>query len=225
MSALSSPSPLRRDSGGPAAKVNERRGAGRIEQSPRDLRREGVGGKPSDARRKGTRRGSSDGHSAITEGGAHRGPAASDGFDASDGCDQETTLELEASRRVVPTWRPPRFADDDEDARIEVPLEGYVDATLVTVRPRNVPSDHRDCQDGGWQMWYVTTMNAYFEEEQVAVRASRVAGRHANLRAASAVARRSRQRGRSPRWSQRPCDARRTSSVCQQRTVGGGSGI
>jgi activator of HSP90 ATPase len=105
------------------------------------------------------------GHSAMTGGEAHVGPEVGDDFDAWNGYIHGTTLELEPSRRIVQSWRSTQFTDDDEDSRIEVLLDGTDDATLVTVRHSNVPSDHRGYQDGGWQQSYFTPMKAYFDKE------------------------------------------------------------
>jgi activator of HSP90 ATPase len=106
---------------------------------------------------------SSEGHSAMTGAEAHVGPAVGDEFDAWDGYIHGKTLELEPSRRIVQSWRSTQFTDNDEDSRIEVLLDGNDDATLVTVRHSNVPSDHRGYEDGGWQQSYFTPMKAYFD--------------------------------------------------------------
>ena len=106
---------------------------------------------------------SSEGHSAMTGGEAHIGPAVGDEFDAWDGYIHGKTLELEPSRRIVQSWRSAQFTGDDEDSQIEVLLDGDDDATMVTVRHTNVPSDQRGYEDGGWQQSYFTPMRAYFD--------------------------------------------------------------
>jgi len=92
---------------------------------------------------------SSEGHTSMTGAAAHVGPAVGDDFDAWDGYIHGTTLELESAHRIVQSWRSSQFTDDDDDSRVEVLLDGNDDATLVTVRHGNVPSDHRGYEDAG----------------------------------------------------------------------------
>ena len=108
---------------------------------------------------------SSEGHSAMTGGEARIGPKKGDEIAAWDGYVHGKTLELEPSRRIVQSWRTTQFTDDQEDSRIEVLLDSKDDATLITARHSNVPSDQRGYQDGGWQQSYFTPMKEYFDRQ------------------------------------------------------------
>ncbi len=105
---------------------------------------------------------SSDGHSAMTGGEAHIDPRVGGDFDAWNGYIRGTTLELDADRRIVQSWRTANFTDEHADSRIEVLLEGRDASTLVTVRHFNVPDDQLGYEQGGWQQSYFDPMKAHF---------------------------------------------------------------
>jgi activator of HSP90 ATPase len=108
---------------------------------------------------------SSAGHSAMTGGAAHIDPLVGGDFDAWDGYIHGTTLELEANRRIVQSWRTSNFTEAHADSRIEVELEGDGESTTVTVRHFNVPDDQLGYEQGGWQKSYFDPMKAYFANQ------------------------------------------------------------
>ncbi|MFY9782722.1 MAG: SRPBCC domain-containing protein [Acidimicrobiales bacterium] len=105
---------------------------------------------------------SSDGHSAMTGGGAHIDPAIGGAYDAWDGFIHGTTLEAEPFSRIVQTWRSAKFTEENEDSVIEVTFNGNDDGTLVVVRHSKVPADDLGYENGGWQRSYFDPMKAYF---------------------------------------------------------------
>ncbi len=104
---------------------------------------------------------SSDGHAAMTGGGAEIDPRQGGAFTAWDGYIQGTTLELEPGRRIVQTWRTADFAPDDPESRIEVLLEPEDGGTLFTLRHTDIP-DGQSGYEEGWRDNYVEPMRAYF---------------------------------------------------------------
>src|SRR5260221_6448827 len=105
---------------------------------------------------------SSEGHSAMTGGGAVIDPTVGGAFTAWDGYIDGTTLELEPPRRIVQTWRTTSFTEEDEDSRIEVVLEPEGEGTRLTLRHTNVPDGHTGYEDGGWKRSYFDPMAAHF---------------------------------------------------------------
>lgn len=105
---------------------------------------------------------SSDGHSAMTGGEATVDPRVGGEFTAWDGYITGRNLELEPGERIVQSWRTDEFTDDDPDSTIEVRLQPVEGGTLLTLAHRNVPSDHRGYEDGGWLSNYFEPMTEYF---------------------------------------------------------------
>ncbi len=106
---------------------------------------------------------SSEGHTAMTGGGANVSDEEGAEFDAWDGYIHGKNLLLEPPTRIVQLWRTANFTEDHEDSQIEVLLEGNEEGTLVTVRHTNVPADQRGYEEGGWQKSYFDPMKEYFE--------------------------------------------------------------
>jgi activator of HSP90 ATPase len=106
---------------------------------------------------------SSDGHSTMTGSPAVVDAKVGGKYSAWDGYITGETLELDQDKRLVQSWRPADFDDDDADSQIEVIFEAVDDGTLLTLRHTNVPADRRSYQEGGWQDSYFAPMSEYFQ--------------------------------------------------------------
>ncbi len=111
---------------------------------------------------------SSEGHTAMTGGTAHIVPEVGASFDAWDGYITGKTLELDADRRIVQTWRTRQFAPDDSDSVIDVSLQPNGDATLLTLKHSNVPDGQTSYEESGWRTHYFEPMRRRFEWLRVA---------------------------------------------------------
>jgi activator of HSP90 ATPase len=105
---------------------------------------------------------SSAGHAAMTGADATVDPVVGGNFIAWNGFIWGRTLSLEPSRRIVQSWRTSEFAESDADSEIEVTLEPVDAGTLLYLVHRNVPSDQRGYENGGWQGSYFEPMTRYF---------------------------------------------------------------
>lgn len=105
---------------------------------------------------------SSDGHSAMTGAAAEVDPVIGGEFTAWDGYITGRTLELEADRRIVQSWRTSEFTPDQADSRIDVRLDATPAGTLVTLTHSGVPADQRGYEQDGWEDSYFAPMRAYF---------------------------------------------------------------
>jgi activator of HSP90 ATPase len=111
---------------------------------------------------------SSEQHTAMTGGDAVIDPCVGGEFTAWDGYISGHTVELEPKVRIVQAWRTTEFTPADADSIVEVRLEAEGSGTLLTLNHRNVPSDHRGYQDGGWQDNYFEPMIEYFRARPAA---------------------------------------------------------
>ena len=105
---------------------------------------------------------SSDGHSAMTGADAEVDPVIGGEFTAWDGYITGRTLELEADRRIVQSWRTSEFTPDQADSRIDVRLDATPAGTLVTLTHKGVPADQLAYEQDGWDDSYFTPMRAHF---------------------------------------------------------------
>ncbi len=104
---------------------------------------------------------SSEGHTAMTGGGANCSDEPGAEFDAWDGYISGKNVELEQNRRIVQSWRTSQFGDSEPDSQIEVTLEATDGGTLVTLHHTSVPDDG-DHYRPGWQNHYFAPMKEYF---------------------------------------------------------------
>ncbi len=106
----------------------------------------------------------SEGHSAMTGGGATASPVAGAAFTAWDDYISGRNVVLEPGRRIVQSWRTTRFTPEDADSQIEVLLEPVAGGTRLTLHHTNVPDGHTGYQDGGWQDHYFEPMKRWFQK-------------------------------------------------------------
>jgi uncharacterized protein YndB with AHSA1/START domain len=104
----------------------------------------------------------SDGHSAMTGGGATASLLEGAAFTAWDDYISGRNLVLQPGRRIVQSWRTTRFTPADADSQIEVLLEQIEGGTRLTLHHTDVPDGHTGYQDGGWQDHYFEPMKRYF---------------------------------------------------------------
>jgi uncharacterized protein YndB with AHSA1/START domain len=106
----------------------------------------------------------SDGHAAMTGGGATASPVVGGTFTAWGSYISGRNLVLEPGRRIAQSWRTTRFTADDADSQIEVILEPVAGGTRLTLHHMNVPDGHTGYQDGGWQDHYFEPMKRWFSK-------------------------------------------------------------
>lgn len=104
---------------------------------------------------------SSDRHAAMTGDPATIDPRVGGAFEASNGYITGTTLELEAGRRIVQSWRTTDFEAADPDSQIEVLFEPDAGGTRVTLHHTSIP-DGQSGYEQGWHDYYFEPMRAYF---------------------------------------------------------------
>jgi len=101
-------------------------------------------------------------HSQMTGGDANVSDQVGAEFSAWGDYITGRNLELVPGERIVQSWRTTKFDDEHEDSIITVTLEEADDGTLLTLVHSNVPDEHTNYEDGGWQSNYFEPMKAYF---------------------------------------------------------------
>jgi activator of HSP90 ATPase len=104
---------------------------------------------------------SSEGHTAITGGAAEATDQIGATFTAWDGYISGKNLELEASRRIVQSWRTTEFSEEEPDSQIEILLEAKDGGTELTLIHTQVPP-HGEQYIQGWEDHYFSPMKEYF---------------------------------------------------------------
>lgn len=105
----------------------------------------------------------SEGHAAMTGGGAEVDPRVGGRFTAWDGYIEGTTLELEHPRRIVQSWRSADFAEEAPESRLEVILHAEAGGTRVELVHSGIPDGQGPDYDRGWEDFYFTPMRAWAE--------------------------------------------------------------
>jgi uncharacterized protein YndB with AHSA1/START domain len=75
---------------------------------------------------------------------------------------QGTTLEIEAGRRIVQSWRTVDFPQASPDSRLEVLLEAVEGGARLTLIHSEIPDGMGDEYHQGWIDNYFEPMKAYF---------------------------------------------------------------
>ncbi len=107
---------------------------------------------------------SSEGHSQMTGSQAEVQDGSGGTFSAWDGYIWGKTLEMEAHRRILQSWRTSEFPKGSPDSRVEILLEESVDGTEVTLIHTDIPDGQGNGYKKGWQDHYFTPMRAYFSK-------------------------------------------------------------
>ena len=101
-------------------------------------------------------------HTAMTGGDAKIDPKVGGAFTAWDDYIRGTTLEIEASHRIVQSWRTTQFPDEAPDSRLEIRFDACEEGTRVTFEHSEIPAGQGVNYEGGWVSHYLTPMAAYF---------------------------------------------------------------
>ena len=101
-------------------------------------------------------------HAAMTGSAATGTGKVGAKYTAWDGYISGTTLELEAGKRIVQSWRSTDFAKDTPDSRLEVILAKATGGTKVTLKHTDLPSGSKEGYRKGWIDFYFAPMKKYF---------------------------------------------------------------
>lgn len=105
---------------------------------------------------------SSSGHSRLTGGRAKCAPVVGQAFTAWDGYISGFTIELDANRRIVQSWRTPEFPDTAPPSRLVITLKSARGGTLLTLEHTQIPQGQGPTYRQGWVDRYFEPMRAYF---------------------------------------------------------------
>ncbi|MEW5855456.1 MAG: SRPBCC family protein, partial [Myxococcota bacterium] len=103
-------------------------------------------------------------HSAFTGASAEVDPEVGGRFTAWDGYIEGKTLEKEANRRIVQSWRTSEFPPEAEDSRVTVELDEVIGGTRVTLIHEDIPEGDSNKYEEGWKDFYFKPMKKYFGE-------------------------------------------------------------
>jgi uncharacterized protein YndB with AHSA1/START domain len=105
----------------------------------------------------------SEGHTAMTGGGATVEPFVGGDHTAGDGYISGKTLALEVGRRIEQSWYAADFPEGSAHSQIVVTIEPEGESTRVHIAHREIPEGMGKSYESGWQEHYFTPMMAYFE--------------------------------------------------------------
>lgn len=105
---------------------------------------------------------SSDGHTAMTGGGAEIDARVGGRFTAWDGYIQGETRKLEKNKRIVQTWRTADFSSRTDDSRIEVEFRAFKGKTQVWLRHTKLKKGDGAKYTVGWCQFYLEPMQRHF---------------------------------------------------------------
>jgi activator of HSP90 ATPase len=103
----------------------------------------------------------SDGHAAMTGGGADCSADVGKPFTAWDGYISGVNLKLTPGREIVQSWRTSEFEDDDADSEVTVRLAAVEGGTEITLIHKDIPEGQPDYEQG-WKDHYLEPMREYF---------------------------------------------------------------
>lgn len=90
-------------------------------------------------------------------------------FSAWDSYIQGSTLEMQANRRIMQTWRTSDFPEHAPDSVIEVLFEPLQDkgkkSTRLTIRQSRIPAGQAAEYEQGWRNFYFDPMLAYYTDQ------------------------------------------------------------
>jgi uncharacterized protein YndB with AHSA1/START domain len=108
---------------------------------------------------------SSEGHAAMTGGGARVDGRVGGRFTVWDGYIEGVTKKLERKRRIVQTWRTADFSRRTPDSRIAVELRAYDGQTQILLRHTKLKRGDGAKYTEGWYTFYLQPMTAYFAKK------------------------------------------------------------
>jgi uncharacterized protein YndB with AHSA1/START domain len=104
-------------------------------------------------------------HSGFTGAAAEIDAKVGGTFTAWDEYISGTTVELDPPRRILQHWRTTEFPADSPDSLLEilfVPVDG---GTKLILNHTNIPDGQKDSYAQGWQDFYFTPMQEYFNKK------------------------------------------------------------
>ncbi|MFP6685978.1 MAG: SRPBCC domain-containing protein, partial [Polyangiaceae bacterium] len=108
---------------------------------------------------------SSEGHAAMTGGGAQVEARVGGRFTAWHGYIEGVTKKLERKRRIVQTWRTTDFSRRTPDSRIDVELRAHKGQTQILLRHTKLKRGDGAKYTEGWYTFYLQPMIAYFAKK------------------------------------------------------------
>ena len=106
-------------------------------------------------------------HSAFTGAKAHVVSRVGGRFSAWDGYIEGKTLELEAGRKIVQSWRSSDFPAESADSRLVVSFRDVPGGTKITIYHSEIPEGQGKEYKRGWRDFYFSPMKAYFQKRKV----------------------------------------------------------
>ncbi len=95
-------------------------------------------------------------HAAFTGSPAKFGEGGA--FSAWDGYIEGRTLEAQAGRRLLQTWRTSDFPEDSPDSRVEIHFESVAGGCRVTIHHTDIPEGQGEEYRQGWEDYYFTPL-------------------------------------------------------------------
>ena len=105
----------------------------------------------------------SEGHAAMTGGGAEIDPVVGGKHSAWGGYISGVTQALDAGRRIEQSWYAADFPEGSEHSLVVVTLEDEGESARVNITHSNIPEGMGASYESGWHVHYFTPMMAYFE--------------------------------------------------------------
>jgi uncharacterized protein YndB with AHSA1/START domain len=96
-------------------------------------------------------------------------------FTAWDGYISGRTLEKDAARRIVQSWRTTEFPEGAPDSKLEVRLEEVDEGTKVTLVQTEVPDGQGESYEVGWSDHYFDPMTDYFQSARSKIKDAGIA--------------------------------------------------
>jgi uncharacterized protein YndB with AHSA1/START domain len=96
-------------------------------------------------------------------------------FTAWDGYISGKTLEKDAARRIVQSWRTTEFPEGAPDSKLEVRLEEVDEGTKVTLVQTEVPDGQGESYEVGWSDHYFDPMTDYFQSARSKIKDAGIA--------------------------------------------------
>jgi activator of HSP90 ATPase len=104
-------------------------------------------------------------HTKFTGSAAKISPKIGGKFTAWDGYISGETIELEAGKRIVQSWRTTEFPVKSPNSRIEILFDKIETGTALTIIHSDIPAGQAEEYKKGWKEFYFQPMKAYFSKK------------------------------------------------------------
>lgn len=108
----------------------------------------------------------SESHTLFTGALAEIDPTVGGSYSAWDGYISGKTLDIEAPRRILQSWRTTEFNQDDPDSKLELLFESIGTGTRFTLIHTNIPEGQAEMYREGWEDYYFAPMQEYYCQEK-----------------------------------------------------------